>query len=325
MKIVFLGTGGTIPTEKRRHPCLALKREGELFLFDCGEGSQTQIFRARIGIGALRAIFLSHLHGDHVLGLPGLLMTMSQTSRCQPLLIIGPAGIATWVRHVCEDLNFHPAFQIDVKEVTPGAVFVSNHYRVDAFPLEHTVCTLGYSFCETDRPGRFQVEAAMKLGIPKGPLWGQLQSGSPVTLEGEREVHPSQVLGPNRPGRKVVYAVDSRPCQTTVQAATDADLLIHDGMFLSEDGDKARDRGHSTVTEAAQVARAARSRRLALTHISPRYRGEDQKFVDEATRVFPDTILGRDLMEVPIPQTERRMGQQGRTSASGSASHSDTI
>jgi ribonuclease Z len=304
MKVVFLGTGGTIPTERRKHPSVALKREGELFLFDCGEGCQTQIFRARLGIGAFRAVFLSHLHGDHVLGIPGLLMTMSQSSRSQPLLLVGPAGVARWIDHLCEDLNFHPSFDISVKETDSGPVLVSPQYQVDAFPLEHRVFTLGYCFYERDRPGRFQTETALSLGVPRGPLWGRLQSGFSVTLEGGTEVHPAEVLGPPRPGRKIVYAVDSRPCKTTVQAAIEADLLVHDGMFLSEDADKAQERGHSTVAEAAQVASEARTKQLALTHISPRYRGVDQKLLEEASLIFPHTILGRDLLEVEIPRVD---------------------
>ncbi len=300
MKVVFLGTGGTIPTEKRKHPTLALTREGEVFLFDCGEGAQTQIFKARLGIAPIRVILVSHLHGDHVLGIPGLLMTMTQSNRSQPLSIIGPAGVSKWIRHICEDLTFHTSFEIEVKEVGPEPVLVSSQYQIDAFPLEHGIPTLGYRFQEAERPGRFRVGEATRLGVPKGPLWGQLQAGHSVKLKGGDEVHPQQVLGPPRPGLKIVYAVDSRPCEETVQAASGADLLIHDGMFLSEDVEKAKARGHSTATEAAQLAFRAKAKRLVLTHVSPRYRGESNRFLKQACKVFPQTIIAEDFMEIEL-------------------------
>lgn len=300
MKVVFLGTGGTIPTERRKHPTLAIRRGGEVFLFDCGEGAQTQIFKARLGIAPIRAILVSHLHGDHVLGIPGLLMTMTQSNRSQPLLVIGPAGVTKWIRNIYEDLTFHSSFHISVREVEPGPVLVSSQYQIHAFSLEHSIPTLGYRFQEAERPGRFQVEEALRLGVPRGPLWGQLQSGYTVRLEGGKQVHPQQVLGPSRPGLKIVYAVDSRPCKETVQAAFEADILIHDGMFLSEDLDKAQARGHSTVAEASQVALSAKARRLVLTHISPRYRGEENRFLKQACKIFSQTIVAEDLMEIEI-------------------------
>lgn len=300
MKVVFLGTGGTIPTERRKHPTLAIRRGGEVFLFDCGEGAQTQIFKARLGIAPIRAILVSHLHGDHVLGIPGLLMTMTQSNRSQPLLVIGPAGVTKWIRNIYEDLTFHSSFHISVREVEPGPVLVSSQYQIHAFSLEHSIPTLGYRFQEAERPGRFQVEEALRLGVPRGPLWGQLQSGYTVRLEGGKQVHSQQVLGPPRPGLKIVYAVDSRPCRETVQAAFEADILIHDGMFLSEDLDKAQARGHSTVAEAAQVALSAKARRLVLTHISPRYRGEENRFLKQACKIFSQTIVAEDLMEIEI-------------------------
>ena len=300
MKVVFLGTGGTIPTEERRHPCLAIRREGDLFLFDCGEGAQTQISKARLGTGSLCAILLSHLHGDHVLGLPGLLMTMNQNNRIDPLVVIGPPGVAKWIDHIYEDFCLRPSFPVPVNEVGPGPVLVTPQYRIKAFPLRHSILTLGYCLEEAERPGRFQVDAALRLGVPKGPLWRQLQSGLTIKISGEREVHPQEVLGPSRPGIKVVYAVDSRPSPETVQAALAADLLIHDGMFLSEDFDKARNRGHSTVTEAAGVALASKARRLALTHLSPRYRGKEDHFLKQARQVFPETVVAEDLLEIEI-------------------------
>jgi ribonuclease Z len=303
MKLVFLGTGGTIPTERRRHPALAVRREGDVFLFDCGEGAQTQIFRSHLGIASIHTILVSHLHGDHVLGLPGLLMTMTQNNRSGPLTVIGPAGINRWIRHVCEDLTFHPSFPITVKEVEPGPVLVSSQYQIHAFTLEHIIPTLGYRFQENDRPGKFRVEEALRLGIPRGPLWGRLQSGHTVTLDGGKQVDPQQVLGPPRPGLKIVYAVDSRPCEETVRAAFEADLLVHDGMFLPPDSDKARARGHSTADEAAQVALRARVKRLVLTHVSPRYRGDVKGFVSQASKIFPQTILAEDLMEIEIRHT----------------------
>jgi ribonuclease Z len=300
MKVVFLGTGGTIPTEKRKHPTLALRREGEVFLFDCGEGAQSQIFKAHLGIAPIRAILVSHLHGDHVLGIPGLLMTMTQSNRSQPLLVIGPSGVAKWIHHVCEDLAFHASFEISVKEVESGPVLVSPQYQINAFFLEHSIPTLGYQFQETERPGRFRIEEAIRFGVPKGPLWRRLQAGFSVRFEGGKEVYPEQVLGPPRPGLKIVYAVDSRPCQETVEAALEADLLIHDGMFLSEDIDKAHARGHSTAIEAAQVALEAKARRLALTHVSPRYRGKENRFLKQACKIFPQTIVAEDLMEIEL-------------------------
>lgn len=300
MKVVFLGTGGTIPTERRKLPALAIRREGDVFLFDCGEGAQTQIFKARLGIASIRAILISHLHGDHVLGLPGLLMTMTQSNRSQPLVVIGPAGVAKWIRHIGEDLTFHPSFHINVREVESGPVLVSSQYQIHAFSLEHSIHALGYRFQETERPGKFRVDEALRLGVPIGSLWRCLQSGHVVTLEGGKQVHPQQVLGPPRPGLKIVYAVDSRPCGETVQAAFEADLLIHDGMFLSEDLVKAQARGHSTVTEAAQVASTAKVRRLVLTHISPRYRGKEKGFLKQACKVFPQTVVAEDLMEIEI-------------------------
>ncbi len=304
MNVVFLGTGGTIPTEKRKHPTLAVRREGEVFLFDCGEAAQTQIFKARLGIAPIRTILVSHLHGDHVLGIPGLLMTMTQNNRSESLLVVGPPGLDKWIRHVSEDLAFHPSFEVSIREVGPGPIAVSSQYEIHAFSLEHSIPTLGYRFQETQRPGRFKVAEATRLGVPKGPLWGRLQSGSTVRLEGGKEIHPAQVLGPPRPGLKIVYAVDSRPSHKTIQAASGADLLIHDGMFLSEDLDKAQARGHSTAAEAARVARRARAKRLALTHLSPRYRGEEKRFLEQACEIFPQTIVAEDLMEIEIRHTD---------------------
>jgi ribonuclease Z len=300
MKVVFLGTGGTIPTERRKHPALALRRGGEVFLFDCGEGAQTRIFRARVGIAPIRAILVSHLHGDHVLGIPGLLMTMTQNNRSQPIMVIGPSGTDRWLTHIFKDLAFNPSFEVSIKEAQPGPVLVQSQYEIHAFALQHGTPTLGYRFEEKMRPGRFCVGAATGLGVPKGSLWGQLQSGRAVTLKDGREVHPREVLGPPRRGRKVIYAVDSRPCGETVEAASGADLLIHDGMFLSEDLDKAKARGHSTVKEAAEVASAAKVHRLVITHISPRYRGEENTFLKEATGLFPKTTVAEDLMELEI-------------------------
>jgi ribonuclease Z len=303
MKVVFLGTGGTIPTERRKHPALAIRREGEIFLFDCGEGAQTQIFKARLGIAPIRAILVSHLHGDHVLGIPGLLMTMTQSNRSQPLIVIGPPGIAKWIHHISEDLTFHPSFHVNVREAVPGPVLVCSQYQIHAFTLEHGITALGYRFEENERPGRFRVEKALELGVPRGTLWGRLQSGHTVSLEGDEQIRPQDVLGPPRPGLKIVYAVDSRPCSETVRAAFEADLLIHDGMFLSEDSNKAQARGHSTVNEAAQVASTAKVRRLVLTHLSPRYRGEENRFLKQASRVFSQTTVAEDLLELEIRHT----------------------
>ncbi|MBW2058727.1 MAG: ribonuclease Z [Deltaproteobacteria bacterium] len=300
MKVVFLGTGGTIPTAKRKHPAVAMRWEGDVLLFDCGEGVQTQIFKTGLGIASIQAILISHLHGDHVLGLPGLLMTMTQSSRSRLLELIGPIGLARWIRHVCEDLNFRPSFEIAVREIKSGPALVSPKYRIHAFPLDHTVLTLGYCFEENERPGRFRVQEALRLRVPRGPLWGRLQAGQTVELEGGRKVHPWEVLGEPRPGIKVVYAVDSRPSKETLRAASGADLLVHDAMFLPQDLDKAKARGHSTTTEAAELASKARVRRLILTHISPRYHGQEKRILREARKIFPSSMVAEDLMEIEI-------------------------
>lgn len=294
MRVVILGSGGAFPTSRRMLPATAVLREGEMFIFDCGEGTQLQLARSHLGWARLRAIFVTHLHGDHVIGLAGLLMTMSMGDRKEPLTIYGPSGIRGYVDLSRKYLKFGVAYPLEVREIEGGPVIEEAEYRIDALPVDHRVFTLAYRLREYPRPGRFDLAAAERLGIPAGPLYKRLQSGEEVSLEGGRVVKPEEVLGPARPGRTVVYMVDTRPFAGAEEFARGADLLIHDGMFADDMASESGLKGHSTAREAARLARKAGVGKLVLVHISPRYLSI-REMLKEAREEFADTRIARDL------------------------------
>ncbi|MFH1037439.1 MAG: ribonuclease Z [PVC group bacterium] len=303
MRVVILGSGGSFPTTRRMLPSTVLLREGEMFMFDCGEGTQLQLGRSHLGWARLRAICVTHLHGDHVIGLAGLLMSMSMGSRSAPLSIFGPPGIADYVHLSRKYLRFGVAYPLEVKEIEGGVIVDEGDYCIEAMPVDHRVFTLAYRLVERPRPGRFDLEAAEKLGIPPGPLYKRLQSGKEAVLDDGRRVQPEEVLGEPRPGRTVVYMVDTRPFPAAVDFSRGADLLIHDGMFDDEMAGESRLRGHSTAREAARIAQEAGVRQLVLVHLSPRYLSITS-MLREAREVFPNTRIARDLDVYEVPLKE---------------------
>jgi ribonuclease Z len=302
LKIIALGTGSGVPTLKRNLACVALVRNGQIFLFDCGEAAQIQMRKARLRFSRVEAIFISHVHGDHLIGLMGMLMSMEMEDRTHPLRLFGPPGIAEYVSTLTRLHQTHINFDVNIRELTEsGLVCDEPEYSVRCAPLDHRVFVLGYAFIEKDRPGEFNVVAAERLGVPAGPLFGKLQRGERVTLSDGTVVEPQQVLGATRRGRKVAYCTDTRPCQNAIELARDADLLIYEGTFDHSLADSAREKGHSTVVAAAETAQAAGARQLLLTHISPRY--EDVSILQQqASALFPNVIAAEDLLEVDVKQ-----------------------
>jgi ribonuclease Z len=292
--VIFLGTGGSLPTKERGLPAVALRREGELFLFDCGEGTQRQMMHAGLGFNRPMSIMISHLHGDHVLGLPGLLQTMSSLIRDKPLHLYGPEGISGYLNSLRRTLGFAANFPVHVTELKPGEAVSKNGYDIKTTKATHDITCLAYAFSEKDRPGRFHPEKAKRLGIPEGPLWKQLQMGKEVNMDG-KTVTPRQVIEQPRPGLKVVYAIDTRPSREVQALAKEADLLMHDGGFAEDRRDKAKEYFHSTAKEAAKVAKAARVRKLALVHISAVTR-DDSILSRQARSVFKATLVPKDFM-----------------------------
>ncbi len=310
MRVVVLGSGGAYPTSRRMLPATAVLREGEMFIFDCGEGTQLQLAKSRLGWARLRAIFVTHLHGDHVIGLAGLLMTMNMGNRTESLTIYGPPGIRGYVDLCRKYLKFGVAYPLEVREIEGGPVIEASEYRIDALPVDHRVFTLAYRLKEYPRPGRFDLAAAERLGVPAGPLYKRLQSGEEVTLEGGRVVKPEDVLGPHRPGRTVVYMVDTRPFPGAEDFVRGADLLIHDGMFADDLADESGLKGHSTAREAARLARRAGVGKLVLVHISPRYLSI-KPMLQEAREEFPATRIARDLDVYEIEYREEPVASRG--------------
>jgi len=300
MKVTLLGTGGTIPTLRRGLPSLALQRDGDIFLFDCGEGTQVQIIRASLSPGKLFAIFLSHLHGDHVTGLPGLLMTITHQSREKPLHIFGPPGTREYINLIRKCLGFNPPYSLDIRELTEGKFFSGPGFLMEAVAVDHKPHTLAFSLVEESRPGKFFPEKAKELGMSEGPLFGKLQRGETVILADGQNITPAMVMGPSRKGRKFVYVTDTRPCSQAIQLAQEADLLVHEGMFAHDMEEEAKLKGHSTCAQAARIAREAKVKNLVLTHISTRYQRTDE-LLTEARAIFPNTIIGQDLMTFEIP------------------------
>lgn len=300
----FLGTSASRPTVERNVSSLAVTREGETLLFDCGEGTQRQMMRYGITFN-IREIFFTHFHTDHFLGVIGLLRTMSLQGRTDPLQAYGPKGTARVLRRAESVGSEQIAFPLELKELAPGDELRRGDYSIRAFEIDHRGPTsLGFALVEEERKGRFNPDLARELGIPEGPLWGLIHRGQPVTLDDGRVIDPSVLVGHARPGRRIVITGDTRPCDATVEAATGADLLVHESTFADEEAERARETGHSTAREAASVAQQAGVRRLILTHVSARYSHDVSSLEREAREVFPNTTVAKDGLEVEVPYRE---------------------
>jgi ribonuclease Z len=301
LAVRFLGTSASRPTVERNVSSLAIVREGETLLVDCGEGTQRQMMRYGISF-ALDDIFFTHLHADHVIGVIGLLRTLALQGREAELRLWGPRGSARILRRA-EQFGFDRlTFPVRIEELEAGAPLARDGYAILPFPVDHGGApALGFALVEETRRGRFNPELARELGIPEGPLWGQLHRGLAVTLPDGRIVDPSALVGPTRPGRRIVVTGDTRPCEATVEAARDADLLVHEATFADEEAQRAAETGHSTAREAAETAARAGVRRLALTHFSARYSFDPSELEREARAIFPAVTIARDGMELEVP------------------------
>jgi len=302
LDLVFLGTSGSAPTAGRAPTALLVRRGGDRLLFDCGEGTQRQLMRSSVGLPDLEDIFIGHFHADHYLGLPGMLKTFQLRQRELPLTVYGPPGLRELfgsLRRVFGRIGY----PLELVEVRPGDSLERDGYRILVFPVHHGVAAVGYALAEDARPGRFDVEAADALGVPNGPARGALQRGESITLDEGRVLTPDEVLGPARPGRTIVIPGDTAPTEAVQALAQDADVLVHEATFAEEERDRAAETLHSTAGQAAEIARAAGVRLLALTHLSPRYFGRE--LLDEARAIFPDTVAPRDFDVVEVPFAER--------------------
>jgi ribonuclease Z len=302
LDLVFLGTSASMPTAQRAPAAFLIRRGGERLLFDCAEGTQRQLQRSTVGLPDLETVFLTHFHADHYLGLPGMLKTFALRGRAEAgLTVYGPKGLRDLFSRLKPFLGRLP-YPLTTVELAPGDLLERGEYVVEAFAVDHGVAALGYALVEHERPGRFDVEAADALGVPPGPERGVLQGGEPLTLSDGRVITPDAVLGPARRGRKIVLSGDTAPSPSLVQAAHHADLLVHEATFAADEAERARETFHATASEAAEVARLAEVRMLALTHVSTRYFGSE--LATEAREVFPETVVPRDfdVIEVPFPE-----------------------
>ena len=295
MKIVFLGTGGSYPTPKRNVTSIALKFKGDVILFDCGEGTQRQIMKSSISFMKIKKIFISHFHGDHFLGIPGLIQSMNLNDREDPLEIYGPVGTLEVMKKLITLGYFRPGFEIDIYELNSEARLRFDGYSITTIRSNHNVPTLGFSFKEDDKKGRFKKQKALSLGIPEGPLFSKIHNGESIEVDGKM-IQPEDVVGPPRKGRQVVYSSDTKPSEEIVEAAGNADVLIHDGTLDSSLSDKALLHDHSSVDMAARAAREADVGKLFITHISPRY--EDAASLElDAKEIFENSTIPSDLFE----------------------------
>ena len=299
IRVTFLGTAASRPTVGRNVSAVSLQREGKFYLFDCGEGTQRQMMRFGTGF-SLDAVFITHLHADHFLGLIGLTRTLSLQGRTEPLPVYGPPRsepILSQAIHLGLD---RLAFPVKIHELRPGEGVRGDGYGVQAYENRHGTSSVGYVLREGPRPGRFDVERARTLGVPEGPLFGRLHRGEVVEVEG-RTIAPEEVVGPPRSGRSVVYTGDTRPCRGTKEVAADADLLIHDATFGDDERDRAAETYHTTARQAGELARTVGARRLVLTHLSARYAQNASPLERQARAAFPGARVAYDGLSVEIP------------------------
>jgi ribonuclease Z len=319
LDLVFLGTSGSVPTPTRAPSATLIRRGGARLLVDCGEGTQRQLLRSSVGLADLDAICFTHYHGDHVLGLPGLLKTFGLRAREPDLRIFGPPGLGDLFR-VLEPLVGRLPFRVLLQEVPPGEVVEGDGYRLEAHRALHRGPANAWVLAEDVRPGRFDVEEARRAGVPEGPLFGRLQRGEAVEVDG-RVVEPASIVGAPRPGRRIVVTGDTRPCKSVLAAAEGADVLVHEATFASEDADRARETAHSTAVEAAAVARQAGVRLLALTHLGQRV--HPRVMLEEARPIFAETVVPRDFDIIDVPLPERGPPELRRGGAIGWAEARD--
>ncbi len=301
LRVTFLGTAGSVPTTKRSLPAILIHRKGEQIMFDCGEGVQRQMIKAKTGFHRKMKVFISHMHGDHVLGLPGLLQTMALLDREKKLEVYGPPGMNRFIEGIRETVQFVLTFPVEIHEIeNAGVICEEEEYIVQAVWANHVIPSLAYAFVEKPRPGKFYPEKAKALGVPEGPLWSKLQHGHKIKLPKGRVVKPEDVTGSPRPGRKIVYTGDTRPFKGFVEFAVDADLLVHDATLDEELSERAEEDGHSTPRQAAENAKKAKVKRLILTHVSARY-DDTSTLLKQARKIFKNTQVAEDFMKIEIP------------------------
>jgi ribonuclease Z len=302
--IVLLGTGAAAPSLSRGLPALAIVRESKIILCDCAEGTQLKLLQAGLSAAKISTICISHLHGDHIFGLPGFLTSQQLFGRTALLTIYGPPGIAAFVDTIANISKYELAYPVEVVEIDPGVTseFTIHEFHVTCMNLCHSSPCLGYRFHESDKPGKFDDVTAEVLGIPLGPLRGQLQRGEAITLH-KKLIQPQAVMGPPIPGRIITYCTDTRPCEATLQLARQSDLLIHDSTFSDAYADRAIPTFHSTSREAAEIAKVAEARKLILWHLSIRIHGEEElNLLAQAQQLFPMTVLPHDLDAIHVPR-----------------------
>jgi len=304
LRVVFLGTSGSVPTLKRSLPSVVIDCPRQLWMFDCGENTQRQMMQSKVSFHKKLKVFLTHLHGDHVLGLPGVLQTMALMDRKEPVQVYGPVGIKDFLVCTKETLNFGLTFPVEINEIlSEGTLVDEEHYSLVAAKSNHAVESYAYAFVEKPRPGRFYPKKAQALGIPVGEMWSKLQSGNTIKLPDGKVVKPSDVMGPPRSGRKIVYTGDTGPFDGFAEFAADADLVIHESTFDDTLAEKAALDGHSTPSQAAADAKAAGAKQLVLTHISARY-PDATLLLEQAKKVFANTLVAEDFMELELPLKE---------------------
>jgi ribonuclease Z len=287
-----------MPTRKRNLPCVVIKRGPEVIMLDCGEGTQKQMRYSRIGFNKKMKILISHMHGDHVLGLPGLFQSMSMLGRTKKIDIYGPEGLKDFIESTERTVKYSRRFDLVIYEVNEGRIIEEDEYEISSKWIDHDFPCLAYALEEKDKPGKFRLNKAKELKIPKGPLWKELQKGKIVKIN-NKIIKPNDVLGPSRPGIKIVYASDTRPCKSIMNLSKNADVLIHDCTFEDSHKDKAQEYGHSTASQAAKIAQEACVKKLILVHISAMYE-ESNNLLKQATKIHKSTILAEDLMKIEV-------------------------
>ena len=301
LTVRFLGTSASRPTVERNVTAIAMIREGETMLFDCGEGTQRQMMRYGTSF-ALADIFFTHMHADHMLGVIGLFRTLALQGRTEPMRLWGPTGSESLLKQAIALGSDKQPFPLEIIDVVPDTPIQRKGYSILPYAVDHKdKVALGYALIEEIRLGRFNPDKAREMGIPEGPAWGRLHKGQSVTLDDGRVVQPSDLVGPSRPGRRIVFTGDSRPAESTIRAAEGADLLIHEATFADDEQPRAIETGHATAREAAEIAAKAGVKQLVLTHLSARYSVNPSELLGQAKEVFPATIVARDGTEVEVP------------------------